>query len=236
MKKSVMLFSSLVITIIILSLDSCKNASPREKAVLGDWYTIKGDVDAYSFMKDNGRYIFTGTQDRRPVVYGSWKIIGDKFVITTDNGTEKAYLYSIVNDTMIFNGGEEIYTRTLPLEIRFPEVRILKDLASAFSSHKFSGPYPVTFSWDVWSDSIHSLKEIPLKGYRISMGSSLVSDDMENLSGFLSDHGFTRDTLFNPGICIGLLDENQLVTLCKNQDPALPADSINIFVSSAIIK
>jgi hypothetical protein len=236
MKKSVLPFLSLFFPVIILSVWSCKHSGHKEDQFLGEWYNIKGNVEAYSFMKDNNSFIFSGTQDQSPVVYGTWKIDRDKFVITTDNGTVTSYTYSLANDTLVFNGGEEIYTKTPPLEVQFPEVRILKDLASAFSSHKFSKPAPVDLSWGLWTDSTQASKELLLKGYAISMGSSLLSDDMVNLAGFLSDHGFIKDSVFMTKTCNGFWDDNQLVTICASQDNEPTADSINILLSSAFIK
>lgn len=203
--------------------------------MLGEWYSVKGDFETYSFMKDNNSYIFTGNQDQRPVILGTWRIEKNKFVFTSDIGTKRECFFSLVNDTLIFNEGDEIYTRTLPMEVRFPEIRILNDLASAFSSHKFSSPDTVNFPWLLWSDSIKSYKVQLLKGFGISM-SSILADDMENLVGFLEDHGFTRDSVNITSVCAGLVDGNQAVSLCKNQETVSPNEPNDIFVLSAIIK
>jgi hypothetical protein len=208
----------------------------KEDSFLGEWYAIKGEAEAYSFLKDNGNYIFTGTIHYSPVFYGTWKIDRDKFVFIMDNGTVASYTFSLSNDTLVFNDGQEIYTKTPPLEVQFPEVRILNDLASDFGSHKFSEPRPVDINWGLWVDSTKSSKELLLKGFTVSMGSLLLSDDIENLSGYLVDHGFTKDTLYLTEICNGFWDGNQLVTICASPDPGSANDSLNIIVSSAFIK
>ncbi len=78
----------------------CKHEKTNQSfdAFLGEWYTIKGDVEAYSFLKDDSSYIFVGTQGMRPVVYGTWKINKDKFIITMDNGTSTEYSFTHFND------------------------------------------------------------------------------------------------------------------------------------------
>jgi hypothetical protein len=236
MKKSPLPSLSLFLPVLILSVWSCKYSGHKEETFLGKWYSVKGKIDVYSFMKDNKSFICTGTLGQVSVLYGTWRIDRDKFVITMDNGTVTSYSYSLANDTLVFNSGEEIYTKTVPLEVQYPEVKILKDLASDFSSHKFSKPLPADLRWGLWVDSTHSSKELLLKGYAISMGSGLVSDDIANLSGYLSDHGFTKDTVFVSGICNGFWDDNQLVTICTGQDTRATDDSVNILVSSAFIK
>jgi hypothetical protein len=236
MKKSFVPFQLISFLVIILSASSCNRSSKKADLLLGTWYVVKGELDAYSFMKDNKTYIFTGTEDQRPVAYGKWKADGENFIFTMDDGTVKTSTYTLAKDTLFFDSSEEIYTRTLPLEIRFPEAMILKELASDFSSHRFSKPMSVDFSWGKWDDSTHSSIILQAKGYGIIMASRILSDDLENISGYLADHGFLQDTLFVSETCTGFWNDNQLVTVCKKEAPESQGDSINIFVSSAIIK
>lgn len=236
MKKLILPLVLLFFLVLVIAACARKKDVLNEDTLLGEWYTLKGDVDAYSFLKDDNGYIFTGTLHERPVVYGTWKIDKDKFVITMDNGTVTSYTFSLENDTLVFNGGEEIYTKTEPFEVQFPEVRILKEMISDFSSHKFSDPGKVDFIWGKWDDSTHSPKYLQLKGYSVSMESNLGAYDIENLSGYLTDHGFTKDTIFVTEICNGFWDGDQVVTLCTSQDIKATDDSVTIVVSSAFVK
>ena len=68
------------------------------------------------------------------------------------------------------------------------------------------------------------------------MESNLGAYDIENLSGYLAEHGFTKDTIYVTEICSGFWDGDQVVTLCTSQDPEATNDSISIVVSSAFIK
>ena len=238
MKKYILVLSALLI--IILSLTACRqnktssNQAVNEDAFLGEWYTVRGDVEAYSFLRDNGSFIFTGTQGMRPVIYGTWKIDEDKFVITMDNGTTTAYSFELMNDTLYFNKGLEIYTRTVPLEVQFPETRILKNLISDLGL-KFSEPKLSDLTWGTWTDSTQSANDFTLKGYSISLGSTLSSDDLKLISGYLTDCGFERDTMLMTEICNGYWNDNQIVTVCTSQDPEALNDSIYIHVTSGIV-
>jgi hypothetical protein len=236
MKKSIRPLVLMFYLVLVIAACARKKQGLNEDTLLGEWYTVKGDVEAYSFMKDDNGYIFTGTLHERPVVYGTWKIDKDKFVITMDNGTVTSYTFSFANDTLVFNGGEEIYTKTEPFEIQFPEVRILKEMMSDFSSHKFSEPSQVDFSWSKWDDSTHLSKYLQLKGFSVSMESNLGAYDIENLSGYLAEHGFTKDTIYVTEICSGFWDGDQVVTLCTSQDPNATDDAVTIVVSSAFVK
>ncbi|MCX6262324.1 MAG: hypothetical protein NTY95_16085 [Bacteroidia bacterium] len=105
MKTSVLILLIVIFPALFLSGCKQKKSAFSEESFLGEWYTIKGDVEAYSFLKDSNSYIFVGTQGMRPVVYGTWKINKDKFVITMDNGTTTAYNFALSNDTLTFNEG-----------------------------------------------------------------------------------------------------------------------------------
>jgi len=235
MKHSILtLFAVLFLA---LSLSGCKQKKPMlyEEFFLGEWYTIKGDVEAYSFLKDDSSYIFAGTQGMRPVVYGTWKINKDKFVITKDNGTTAEYNFAVSNDTLTFNKGAEIYTRTAPLEVKYPEVRILVNISSDFSSLRFSAPRPADLNWGIRVDSTRSSQSFSLKGYSISAGSTLSSDAITEISNYLKDYGFEPDTVYVTEICNGFRDDNQLVIICTSQYPKVTNDSIYIQITSALI-
>lgn len=234
MKKSAS--SAIVVFCLILLIAACarKKSGLAEDSFLGEWYTIKGDVEAYSFLKDDTSFIFTGTQGMRPVIYGKWRIDKDKFVIIMDNGTTTSYSFNLSNDTLTFNDGAEIYTRTAPIEVQFPEVRILRDLKSDLGLD-FSEPRPAEINWGEWIDSTQTSKDFTVKGFTVSLGSTLSSGDIARISGFLTDYGFDRDTIYVTEICSGFRDNNQLVTLCTSQDPESMNDSISITVSSGFV-
>jgi hypothetical protein len=233
MKKAV----RIIIPIILILISSCrqKQQIPAEESLLGEWYTIKGDVEAYSFLKDENSYIFTGTQGMRPVVYGTWKIENDRFVIIMDNGTTTEYTFNVVNDTLSFNDGAEIYTRTPPLEVSHPEVRILKNIVSDFSSLVFTVPAVADVKWSLFNDSTRKFEESTLKVYTITAGTTLSSLSISELSEYIRDKGFESDTLFVTEICSGFWDHDQIVTLCTSQNPEAPDDSVFIHISSGII-
>jgi hypothetical protein len=229
---------NLFIAFILVTFILCckhKKTVLSEESFLGEWYTIKGDVDAYSFLKDNRNYIFTGTQGLRPVVYGTWKIDKDKFSITMDNGTTTLYNFTLLNDTLIFNEGAEIYTRTIPLEVKYPEVRILISLSDDFSSLKFSSPESAILNWVIWIGSTLSTQVFSLNGFSISAGTTLSSDAMTEISNYLKDHGFEPDSLYETKTCNGFWDDNQIITVCTFQDPEATNDSVNIRVTSGLV-
>ena len=220
---------------LILSGCSQKKSGMAEETLLGEWYAIKGDVEAYSFLKDEDSYIFSATRGMHPVVFGTWKIKKERFIIIMDNGTATEYTYTISNDTLTLNDGEEIYTRTAPLEIKYPEVRILTELSADFSNLKFSAPQPTYLSWGYPVDSTRTIQEFSLWGYAISAISTLSSGDITRISDYIIDYGFEPDTIFETEICNGYWDINQIITLCTHQDPETAKDSINFMVTSGLI-
>ncbi|TAL80468.1 MAG: hypothetical protein EPN88_01185 [Bacteroidetes bacterium] len=233
MKNTVLI----LFTVIIIALPGCKQKKTgfSEDSFLGEWYTIKGDVEAYSFLKDSNSYIFTGTQGMRPVVYGTWKIDKNKFIITMDNGTTTAYNFAVSNDTLIFNEGAEIYTRTEPLDVKYPEVRVLVNISSDFTNLKFSAPRPDELKWGSWIDSTRSSQSFNLKGFSISAGTTLSSGVISEISNYLKDYGFEPDTIYVTEICNGFRDNDQIVTICTSQDPEANNDSIYIHITSGFI-
>ena len=235
MKSSNLTFCITVLLMFFLSGCTQKKSSEAEEAFLGDWYTIKGDVEIYSFLKDSSSYIFVGTQGDRPVVYGTWKIDKEKFVIIMDNGTTTAYSFILKNDTLSFNNGEEIYTLTTPLDVKYPEVRILVNIALDFSDLKFSAPKPGDINWGLVVDSTKSINEFSLKGYIISAGATLAENPVKDISEYLKDSGFEPDTVFFTEICDAYWNNNQIVTLGTSQNPEVTNDSIYIIISSGLI-
>jgi hypothetical protein len=235
MKTSVLILLTAIFPALFLSGCKQKKSAFSEESFLGEWYTIKGDVEAYSFLKDSNNYIFVGTQGMRPVVYGTWKINKDKFVITMDNGTTTEYNFTLSNDTLTFNDGIEIYTRTEPLEVKYPEVRILVNISSDFPGLKFSAPCPSDLNWGSRVDSTQSSDSFSLKGYSISAGTTLSSNIITEISNYLKDYGFEPDTVYITEICNGFRDDNQIVTICTSQDPEATNDSINIQITSGLI-
>jgi hypothetical protein len=235
MKTSLLTFFAAGILTLCLSGCEKKNPILREESFLGDWYTIKGDVEAYSFLKDSNSFIFVGTQGMHPVMYGTWKIDKAKFIITMDNGTTTRYSFKLTNDTLIFNEGKEIYTRTMPLEVKYPEVRILRSLTADFSRMKFSSPRSAGLNWGYRTDSTQSSQTFSLKGFSISAGTSLSSDDVSEISNYIKDYGFENDTVYVPAACIGFRDNNQIVILCTGRNPESANDSIYIHITSGLI-
>lgn len=219
-----------------ISITSCKQKTSKlsEESFLGEWYTIKGDIEAYSFLKDNSSYIFVGTRGMRPVVFGSWKLDKDKFIIKMDNGSTSAYSFVLINDTLSFNNGEELYTRTEPLEVKHPEVKILLSVSSGFTSLKFSPPSPAELKWGYRIDSTQSSQDISLKGYSISAGTTPSSGILKELSNYIIESGFEPDTLYVTEICSGFRDNNQIITLCISQNPNAANDSVYINITTGL--
>ena len=237
MKKSVkILFKIILLTVISLSCrQKSQQTTPVEESLLGEWYTIKGDVEAYSFLKDENSYIFTGTQGMRPVIYGKMKIENDKFIIIMDNGTTTEYSYELKNDTLTLNNGAEIYTRTEPLEVKHPEVRILLNIASDFNNLNFSRPEPADIKWGYYIDSTQTYNEFSTRGFSIRAATVLSSNDIPDLNNYIKDFGFESDTIFVTEICNGYWDSDIIVTLCTSQDPEAENDSVYINISSGIV-
>jgi hypothetical protein len=152
-----------------------------------------------------------------------------------DNGTTTEYNFTLSNDTLTFNDGIEIYTRTEPLEVKYPEVRILVNISSDFPGLKFSAPCPSDLNWGSRVDSTQSSDSFSLKGYSISAGTTLSSNIITEISNYLKDYGFEPDTVYITEICNGFRDDNQIVTICTSQDPEATNDSINIQITSGLI-
>jgi len=234
MRKSVRINVSIFLLFILLPDCRPKQTHP-EDSLLGEWYTIKGDVEAYSFLKDENSYIFTGTQNMSPVIYGTWKIENDKFKIIWDNGASVEYSFSLKNDTLSLNDGAEIYTRTEPLEVKHPEVRILLNISSDFNSLDFSQPQQAEIKWGDFVDSTKSYNEFSVKGYSITAMTTLSSSAIPDLSNYIRDSGFEADTIYVTGICNGFWDADLVVTLCTTRDAEAKNDSVYVHISSGIV-
>ena len=236
MKLSVLNY--VILIFIVLFLSGCKQKKPvlSEETFLGEWYAVKGDMEAYSFLKDSNNYIFVGTQGMRPVVYGTWKINKNKFLITMDNGTSISYTFVLSNDTLSLNGGAEIYSRIAPLEVKYREIRVLANISSKFSRLKFSAPHPADLNWDFRADITQSPQRFSLKGYSISALAPLTSDALTEIPTYLKDYGFEQDTISAAKTCNGFRDDNQIVTICTSQYPKAKNDSIYIQITSGLIK
>jgi|WetSurMetagenome_2_1015567.scaffolds.fasta_scaffold04682_3 hypothetical protein len=235
MKKNILILLAYIFITLILPGCKQKKSNLPEESFLGEWYTVKGDVEAYSFLKDSSSYIFVGTQNMRPVVYGRWKINKDKFVISMDNGTSSAYKFVLSNDTLTFNSGEQIYTRTEPFNIMHPEVRILANIATDFSGIRFSEPNPADLKWGFLVDSTNKSEKITLKGYSISAGTTLSSGSVSDIYDYIKEYGFDPDTLFISEKANGFRDDNQIITVTTRLYPSTKSDSIFVLITSALI-
>jgi hypothetical protein len=235
MKNFILILFSVVFFVLFLPGCNLEKTTLQEDSFLGKWYTIKGDWETYSFLKDSTSYIFVGTRNMRPVVFGTWKINKDKFVITTDNGIRSVYNFVLLNDTLSLNDGEQIYTRTEPLEVKYPEVRILETLSGDFSNLNFSAPRPADLNWTSIIESTKPSQNFTLQGFSISAVTTISSGAVNEVSNFLKEYGFEEDTVYVTDICNGFWDDNQIVTVCISKDPETKTDSISIYITSGYV-
>jgi hypothetical protein len=230
---------SLILSAAILStvFNCCKHQSESfsADAFIGEWYTVKGDLDEYSFLKDSNNYIFVGTRNISPVVFGTWKIFNNKFVISIDNGSSSSYRFTLRNDTLTFNEGEQIYTRTEPLEVKFPEVKILLTLAGDFGNLKFSTPRQADLNWASFSDKDGNLKNPSLIGYLISSDINASPEILAEIYNSLEDYGYEPDTSFIKENCKVYHDDNQYIIVCAAQSGAPKNNSVTIQITSGYI-
>jgi hypothetical protein len=219
---------------LVLSASGCEQNRHKltEESFLGKWYTIKGDVDSYSFLKDDSSYIFVGILGMHPVAYGTWKIKKDKFIITMDNGIPIPYSFKLSDDTLIFNEGKEIYTRTTPVEVKNPEVKILTTLAGDLSTMMFSAPIPDELTGKYRTDESGSSQSFSIKGYSITTVTSRSSGAFLEITDFLKEYGFDQDTLFSKEDCYCFRDNTQIVTICV---PQSVNDSVYIQITSGLL-
>ncbi|MBA4322782.1 MAG: hypothetical protein C0408_08200 [Odoribacter sp.] len=232
MKK---IFSFALSAVVFLMLFSCTSKKPASSSdqYIGDWYAIKGDVQIYSFYQDSTGAVYVGTLHDRPVVQGSWKIENNKFIITPEYeaGNSNPILYDFVlrSDTLYFNNGEEIYTKTIPLYIRHPELEIFEKLKWDIGL-KFDQPVPSDLDW---YDGL-------LTGYSVKIDGKLNSGDMGGIFDCLEANGFTPDSIMVSELCSGykadLSGGRIFLTACSSQDPEATDDSFTITITVAMKK
>jgi len=234
MKTTSMILSAAIISTV---LNCCKHQSEpySADAFIGEWYAVKGDNDAYSFLRDSNNYIFVGTRNMAPVVFGTWKIFKDKFVITTDNGSSLSYRFKFSNDTLIFNEGEQIYTRTEPLEVKFPEVKILVTLAGDFGNLKFSTPRQADLNWASYYDKSGNLENPSIIGYLISSDIEISPEILAEVYNSIEDYGFEPDKNFLKENCKVYHDGNQYIIVCTTQRGTTKNNSVTIQITSGYI-
>ncbi len=217
MKNHVTFFLTVTVLAFIFSACSRKKPSISEDFLSGDWYTVKGDVESYSFMKDDSSKVFTSYLHSRPFMYGTWKIEGQTLIIVTEDGTTNEYGLTIRPDTLLFNDGEQIYTKTIPLEVLFPEIMIMKEISSELGIPFVSKPQPVDFTWlKPAADSSMSYLEINLRGYETGLNCTNKNDDRIRIADYLQNNGFELDTAYRAVTeiteIIGYWKDDQLVT------------------------
>jgi|WetSurMetagenome_2_1015567.scaffolds.fasta_scaffold00723_4 hypothetical protein len=223
---------------LVLSVSGCEQNKHKltEESFLGKWYTVKGDVESYSFLKDDSSYIFVGILGMHPVAYGTWKIKKDKFIITMDNGISIPNSFTLSDDTLIFNQGKEIYTRTTPVEVKNPEARILTTLAGDLSTLKFSAPVPDDVTGKYRTDGSGFSQSFSIKGYSITAVTSHSSGAVLEIADFLKEYGFDQDTLYYKENCYCFRDNNQIVTICETEIPQSIRDSVYIQITTGLLK
>jgi hypothetical protein len=204
-------------------------------ALIGEWYTVKGELDAYSFLKDSNNYIFVGTRNMHPVVFGTWKTVNDNFILSIDNGRSSSFRYTLNNDTLTFNNGEQVYTRTEPLEVRFPEVKILITLAGDFGNLKFSSPRKADLNWASYTDDTGILQNPSLIGYSISSDIEASSADLPGIYASLEDYGFEYDSVFIKPDCKVYRDDNQVIIVLTKHHIEQGSNSLTVQITSGYI-
>jgi hypothetical protein len=202
---------------------------------IGEWYTVKGDLDAYSFLKDSNNYIFVGTRNMHPVLFGTWKTVNDNFILSIDNGRSTSFRFTLNNDTLIFNNGEQIFTRTEPLEVRFPEVKILITLAGDFGNLKFSSPRQADLNWASYTGNTGILQNPSVIGYSISSEIESSSEDLSEIYTSLENYGFEPDTAFMKKECKVYHDDNLVIIVCTIHNSVPKSNSATIQISSGYI-
>jgi hypothetical protein len=216
MKKIIYHYCCLAALVLIHISCASKKTSSGSDQFVGDWYTIKGDVEAYSFYLDSARGVYSGSLHDRPVVKGSWKVENNKLVLTpeyeTGNSKPIIYEFMLKSDTLYLNNGEEIYTKTVPLYINYPELEILEKIKWDVGL-KFDQPVPAKLNWH----------DGTFEGYSVIIVSKLGSDDMAGIYGCLQSNGFLSDSLMVSEICSGYIAEQTqgqiLLTACTAEDP-----------------
>jgi|WetSurMetagenome_2_1015567.scaffolds.fasta_scaffold54201_2 hypothetical protein len=234
------LLSHLIILIsAILAVTCCgqKKQIVSESSLLGDWYSIKGgEYETYSFMEDDSTYIFVGAQDMHPVVFGTWNVDNNKLILSVDDGVSKNYDFILNNDTLILNHGEQIYSRNAPIEIRYPEVKILSTLSGSFDNLHFSLPRQSGIEWILKPDKKEPEDTIVLDGFEIISAIPYSSNQAAEISSFLINCGFNADSSNIINNRIGFWDNNQLVIILPIHKNGTSDDSVYLQISSGYIE
>lgn len=243
MKNHVTFFLVAIGLVFILSACSQKNPSISEDFISGDWYAIKGDVESYSFTKDEGSNVFTSYLHSRPFMYGTWKIEGQTLILTAEDGTTVEYVLKVKPDTLMFNEGEQIYTKTIPQEVLHPEIAILSGISSELDIPFGDTPKPGDFWWMTLSpDTAIANLEITLKGYEAGLKCSNKSEARIRIANYLLENGFELDTNFRAVTeiteILGYWKGNQLVTLSDiySETEEGEIDPSIIWIRSGIVK
>lgn len=234
MKTPALILSAAIISTVFTCCKQQDGNLPVD-AFIGEWYTVKGDLDGYTFLKDSNNYIFVGTRNMHPVVFGTWKKVNDKFVLTIDKGRSTSYRFALNNDTLIFNDGEQIYTRTEPLEMRFPEVKILVTLAGDFGKLKFSPPRQADLDWASFTDKAGILQNPSIIGYSISSDIESSSMILSDIYTSLGDYGFEPDTAYIKADCKVYKDDNQYIIISATHTVESKDNLTSIQITSGYI-
>lgn len=234
MKASANLIHAVILTALLTPGCTPEKESVPADSFIGEWYTVRGDFETYSFLKDSNNYIFVATQNLRPVAFGKWKTYKNEFIISIDDGPTTTYSFTLKNDTLILNNGEQIYTRTEPPEVKFPEIKILKAISADIPGLKFTPPFQAELNWASFTDKAGIENNPSIIGYSItsSTSSSAILPDIFNS---LEDSGFEPDDDLTSKSCTGFRDDNQVVIVCLIQTGALKTDSVNIQITSGYI-
>jgi hypothetical protein len=222
---------------------SCTPRSPQYKSddLLGDWYTIKGDVEYYNFSRADRIYKYSGILNDKAVFTGTFRIEGNKLWLLADNGTNSVYALRISNDSLILNQGVELYTRLKPDVEVLPEVETLKNISKNINL-KFSGPEPDELNCNTRSDTSNIVQGLTINGYSICADVEIPNGDYSVLSKytdditvFLKKQSFITDNLNTTEMRVAYRNDNQIVFLLTTSTPDENGSSAQIKLQCGII-
>lgn len=242
MKNQVKILVQLILLTTMIIACTQKKPSVSEDFLCGDWYVVNGDVESYSFVKDDSSHTFTSYLHSRPFMYGTWKIEKQELILASEDGTIMNYEITIKPDTLIFNNGEQTYTKTIPQEVLHPEIGIFKEISSELNIPFAQAPEPGEFSWmTLAADTATANLEITLKGFETGLKCPNKSEDRIRIADYLMGNGFELDTNFRAvteiTTIIGYWKGNQLVTLSDiySQTEEGEIDPSIIWIRSGIV-
>jgi hypothetical protein len=235
MKASAKLLHAVILTALLTPGCNREKESVPADSFIGEWYTVRGDFETYSFLKDSNNYIFVATQNLRPVAFGKWKTYKNEFIISIDDGAATTYTFTLRDDTLILNDGEQIYTRTEPPEVRFPEIKILKAISGDLGSLTFTVPKQADLNWASYTDKSGIQQNPSLIGYAISVATTVSSGAFTDICNAIEDLGFEPDPELTTKNCTGFRDDNQVVTVSMKQTGESNNDSITIQITSGYV-